>query len=295
MIAVIGSVNTDLVVSGQRIPSIGETVTGGTFRMVPGGKGANQAVAVARLARKPGECLFIGKVGRDTFGRDTIRRLKADGIRTQIVFDPVHPTGTALILVDRKGQNCISVAPGANAKLTPQDLDPQLRRLQRAKVLLLQLETPLETVLAAAKTASAAGTTVILNPAPARRLPRELLRLADWLTPNETELATLTGIDPATPAQIEQAVAKLKRLGAPRILVTLGAKGVWYDRQIIPAPKAKPLDTVAAGDTFNGAFAVALSEGQSPLQAIHFAQRAAAIAITRPGAQDSVPYRRELD
>ena len=295
-IVVLGSTNTDMVISGARIPVPGETVSGGAFFMNPGGKGANQAVAVARLASKKGACAFIAKVGDDMFGRDTARRLKADGIVARLVVDRAAPSGTALILVDKKGQNCISVALGANGTLVPDDVAPFKQEIERASALLMQLETPLPTVLWAAGVAKAAGVPVILNPAPARKLPKALYGLLDWITPNETEAELLTGVKVTDEASAARATDILLKRGVAHVVITMGAKGCWCGncRKIYPCRKVKAVDTVAAGDTFNGAFAVALTEGKSCKDAIAFAQKASAIAVTRKGAQASVPFRREL-
>ena len=294
MIVVLGSTNTDMVISGAKIPVPGETVSGGSFMMNPGGKGANQAVAVARLSARRRQCVFIAKVGDDLFGRDTARRLKAEGIDARLSVDKTAASGTALILVDRKGQNCISVALGANGTLSPEDVAPFASDIERADALLLQLETPLETVLWAARTAHAKGVHVILNPAPAAKLPRELYACLDWITPNETEAELLTGVKVADLASAQAAERVLKRRGVAHVAITLGAKGCYAAGRIHPCVKVKAVDTVAAGDTFNGAFVVALAEGKGVDEAIAFAQAAAARAVTRPGAQSSVPFRREL-
>ena len=284
-IAVIGSANTDMVIAGNRIPVPGETVSGGRFMMNPGGKGANQAVAAARISARRGACVFIAKVGDDLFGRDTARRMKREGIVARLVVDEEEPSGTALILVDAKGQNVISVALGANGKLSPDDL-----------ALLMQLETPLETVVWAAKAAHGAGVPVILNPAPARKLPRILYPLVDWITPNETEAELLTGVKVVDAASAAKATAALMKRGVGHVVITMGAKGAYCGdcRRIFPCRKVKAVDCVAAGDTFNGAFAVALAEGRSCAEAIDFAQKASAISVTRPGAQTSIPYREEV-
>ena len=295
-IVVLGSCNTDMVISGKKIPVPGETVSGGTFMMNPGGKGANQAVAVARLGAKRGRCTFIGKVGDDLFGRETAVRMKKDGIDAKLVVDRREASGTALILVDRKGQNVISVALGANATLSVEDIAKFRGEIESAAVLLLQLETPLPTVLAAADWAHAKGVTVILNPAPAAKLPRELYSRLDWITPNETEAELLTGIRVTDAKSASRAVEVLQRRGVKHVVITMGARGVYCGdcHRIIPAQKVKAVDCVAAGDTFNGAFAVALAEGETCSDAIAFAQKASAISVTRPGAQASVPWRREV-
>ena len=295
-IAVIGSTNTDMVISGERIPVPGETVSGGRFMMSPGGKGANQAVAVARLSAKRGGCLFVAKVGDDLFGRDTARRMKKEGISARLVVDAKEPSGTALILVDSKGQNVISVALGANGTLSPADIEPFRAEVEGAAILLLQLETPLETVAWAANVAHAAGVPVILNPAPARKLPKSLYSSVDWLTPNETEAEMLTGVKVTDAASAAKATAALMRRGVGHVVITMGSRGCWCgdEGRLFPAKKVKAVDCVAAGDTFNGALAVAIAEGMPCAEAIGFAQKAAAISVTRRGAQPSVPFRSEV-
>lgn len=295
-IFVLGSTNTDMVIADRKLPAPGETISGGRFMMNPGGKGANQAVAVARLAAKRGECVFVAKVGDDLFGRDAAARFRAEGIDARLVVDRRNPSGTALILVDAKGQNVISVALGANGTLSPADVNPRLKDLKDAAALLMQLETPIPTVLAAAKAAKAAGVMVVLNPAPAAKLPKELYPLIDWITPNETEAELLTGVKVNDAKSAQLAVDALKRKGVKNVAITMGAKGVYCGncRRLYPAKKVKAVDCVAAGDTFNGAFVVALAEGKSCRDAIAFAQKASAISVTRPGAQSSVPRRREV-
>ncbi|MBR2066292.1 MAG: ribokinase [Kiritimatiellae bacterium] len=295
-IFVLGSTNTDMVIADRKLPAPGETISGGRFMMNPGGKGANQAVAVARLAAKRGECVFVAKVGDDLFGRDAAARFRAEGIDARLVVDRRNPSGTALILVDAKGQNVISVALGANGTLSPADVNPRLKDLKGAAALLMQLETPISTVLAAAKAAKAAGVMVVLNPAPAAKLPKELYPLIDWITPNETEAELLTGVKVKDAKSAQLAVDALKRKGVKNVAITMGAKGVYCGncRRLYPAKKVKAVDCVAAGDTFNGAFVVALAEGKSCRDAIAFAQKASAISVTRPGAQSSVPRRREV-
>ena len=293
---VLGSTNTDMVVRGRKIPVAGETISGGSFLMNPGGKGANQAVAVARLSARRGACTFIGKVGDDLFGRDCAVRMKKDGIDAKLVVDRKEPSGTALILVDPKGQNVISVALGANGTLSPKDIAPFRKDIESAAVLLMQLETPLPTVLTAAKWAHAAGVTVVLNPAPAAKLPRELYRCIDWITPNETEAELLTGVKVKDAASAQKAVDVFLSRGVKHVAITMGVKGVYCGncRKLYSAKKVKAVDCVAAGDTFNGAFVVALAEGKCCKDAIAFAQKASAISVTRPGAQASVPHRREV-
>ena len=294
MIVVLGSTNTDMVESGAKIPVPGETVSGGTFMMNPGGKGANQAVAVARLSKKKGSCMFIAKVGNDMFGRDTAVRMKEEGIDARLVVDRSCASGTALIIVDGAGQNCISVALGANGTLSPADAKRFEKHIQRADALLLQLETPIETVLWAAKTAHGKKVPVILNPAPAAKLPKELYACLDWITRNETEAELLTGVKVSDLASCRKADAALRRRGVANVIITLGSRGCYAAGKIHPCMKVKAVDTVAAGDTFNGAFVVALAEGMPVDEAVAFAQRASAIAVTRHGAQPSIPRRGEM-
>lgn len=295
-IVVLGSANTDMVITGRKLPVPGETVTGGRFMMNAGGKGANQAVAVARLSRKKGACEFIGKVGNDLFGRETAVRMKKDGIDAKLVVDRKEPSGTAVILVDSKGQNVISVALGANGTLCEKDIAPYLKDIGSAAVLLLQLETPLKTVCAAAKLAHEKGVSVILNPAPAAKLPKGLYGCLDWITPNETEAELLTGVKVTDAESAGRAADVFRKRGVKHVLITMGAKGVYCgdSRRICPARKVKAVDCVAAGDTFNGAFAVALAEGMDVEDAVAFAQKAAAVSVTRYGAQPSIPFRREI-
>ena len=295
-IVVLGSTNTDMVIAGRKIPVPGETISGGTFLMNPGGKGANQAVAVARLSAKRGSCAFIAKVGDDLFGRETAERMKRDGIDAKLVVDRKNPSGTALILVAPNGQNVISVALGSNGTLSPKDIAKFRKDIEGAAALLMQLETPLETVVAAAKWAAAKGVPVILNPAPAAKLPRELYRSLEWITPNETEAELLTGVKVTDAKSAQKAVDVFVKRGVRHVAITMGSKGVYCGncRRLYPSKKVKAIDCVAAGDTFNGAFVVALAEGKCCKDAIAFAQKAAAISVTRPGAQSSVPFRREI-
>ena len=295
-IVVLGSTNTDMVITGKKIPVPGETVSGGRFLINPGGKGANQAVAVARLSAKKGACVFIAKVGDDLFGRETAARLKRDGILPRLVVDKKEASGTALILVDSKGQNVISVALGANGTLSPNDVAPFRKDIEGAAALVMQLETPLKTVEWAAKTAHDAGVPVILNPAPAQKLPKSLYPLVDWITPNETEAELLTGVKVVDAASAAKAVGVLKRRGVGHVVITMGSRGAYCGdcNKLYQCRKVKAVDCVAAGDTFNGAFAVALSEGETCADAIAFAQKASAISVTRHGAQSSVPFRKEI-
>jgi len=295
-IVVLGSINTDMVVKAARIPAPGETILGGSFLMNPGGKGANQAVAAARLG---GDVVFIAKVGNDLFGREARALFAKEGICTDYVLtDASEPSGVALIMVDAKGENCISVASGANGALSTDDIQTAREAIEKAGVLLMQLETPVETVLCAAQWASAKGVPVVLNPAPACKLPDALLKCLNLITPNETEAELLTGVKVTDEASAVHAARALCAKGVKRVVITLGSKGafVYADGHgmIVPAVKVKAVDTTAAGDVFNGALAVALTEDHPLAAAIRFAAAAAGISVTRMGAQASAPYRREI-
>lgn len=295
-IVVIGSTNTDMVVKAARIPAPGETILGGRFLMNPGGKGANQAVAAARLG---GKVVFVAKVGDDLFGREAKTLFSKEGIHTEHVFtDPSEPSGVALIMVDGKGENCISVASGANGTLSPADLEAARGEIERAGLVLMQLETPVETVLCAAQWASAKGVPVVLNPAPACALPVELLECLSMITPNESEAQLLTGVRVVDEASALLAAKELCAKGVKQVVITMGSKGafVFADGQgkMVPAVKVKAVDTTAAGDVFNGALAVALTEDRPLAAAVTFAAQAAALSVTRMGAQASAPYRDEI-
>jgi ribokinase len=295
-ILVAGSSNTDMVVRSPRLPMPGETIIGGEFLMNPGGKGANQAVAAARLG---GEVIFCCKLGEDIFGRSTRQQFEQEGIDTRFVFtDARYPSGVALINVDERGENCISVAPGANEHLLPEDLNRALSEVQNETgIVLVQLEIPLETVQYAVTRSAGEKKIVILNPAPAQQLPFELYPLLDWITPNESEAEILTGIAVKNSQDASKAANRLRTRGVKWVVITMGAQGAFLsgkDREEwIPAKTVKALDTTAAGDVFNGALAVALSEGMDPLTAVQFASAAATLSVTRLGAQASAPYRHE--
>ena len=296
-IVVIGSTNTDMVVKAARIPAPGETILGGRFLMNPGGKGANQAVAAARLG---GNVVFVAKVGDDLFGREAKALFAKEGIHTEHVFtDPSEPSGVALIMVDAKGENCISVASGANGALTPGDLEAARGEIERADLVLMQLETPVETVLCAAQWAAAKGVPVVLNPAPACELPVALFGCLSMITPNESEAEKLTGIKVTDEASATAAAIALCAKGVRRVVVTMGSRGafVYADGHgtLVPAFKVKAVDTTAAGDVFNGALAVALTEGRPLAVAVNFAAKAASVSVTRMGAQASAPYRNEVE
>ncbi|MCX6905075.1 MAG: ribokinase [Verrucomicrobia bacterium] len=296
-ILVVGSSNTDMIIKLDRIPKPGETILGGEFVTAAGGKGANQAVGAARAG---GQVAFIARVGRDMFGDQAVAGFVRDGIDVEYVFrDPAAPSGVALIFVANDGENSIAVAGGANNRLSPADVKKARGLFAGAKVLVMQLESPLETVQAAADLAAKHGVMVILNPAPARALPDQLLRKISILTPNETEAELLTGIKVDTEAAAAKAAGKLLARGVQRVILTLGARGAFIangnDRQLVPGFKVKAVDTTAAGDIFNGALAAALAEGKLLGEAVRFANAAAAISVTRLGAQPSAPARKEIE
>jgi ribokinase len=295
-ITIIGSSNTDMVIKSGHLPAPGETVLGGDFFMNPGGKGANQAVAAARLG---GEVHFVCKVGKDVFGETALQQFKQDGINTQFVTqDPLAPSGIALINVDAKGENCITVASGANNCLSKGDIDAASEIFEAGDFVLTQLETPLETVVYAAKIAAKKGLKVVLNPAPAAELPAELFAHLYAITPNETEAEFLTGIPVNDLLSAEKAANILLHKGVQHVIITLGAEGALYktayETEHIPVAKVEAKDTTAAGDCFNGALVVGLSEGMSWTEAITFACKAASISVTRLGAQASMPKLEEL-
>ena len=296
-IVVVGSSNTDMIIRLDRIPKPGETILGGKFLTAHGGKGANQAVAAARSG---GSVTFVARVGRDGFGDQALAAWREDGIAVQhVARDPAAPSGVALIFVAKDGENSIAVASGANGKLSVADVHAARGAFAAAAVCVMQLETPLATVEAAATLAAKLGLTVILNPAPARPLPARLLRQISILTPNETEAELLTGIAVADVASAKKAAAKLLDQGVGRVVLTLGKRGALVadgdGARMVPGFKVKAIDTTAAGDVFNGALAVALAEGQALEAAVKFANAAAALSVTKAGAQPSAPKRREID
>lgn len=296
-VVVVGSSNTDLVVrTGERLPSPGETVLGGDLLTAAGGKGANQAVAAARLGA---EVTLVACLGSDHFGDRALACLANEGIDTDwLVRDAEAPSGTALILVNDSGENLIAVAPGANARLTPEHVSRAAPALRAADVLLLQLEVPLETVVAAARIAADAGATVVLDPAPARQLDDGLLRHIDLLTPNVSEAERLVGERITEDEDARRVAGVLAARGTAQVVLTRGARGALAHTAegvfTVPAVPTEVVDTTAAGDCFNGALACALGEGASLREAVEFASRAAALAVSRPGAQPSLPRRCEL-
>jgi ribokinase len=296
-VVVVGSVNVDMIIRSERLPRPGETIVGGEFVEAGGGKGANQALAAHRLGA---DVRFIARVGRDGPGETSRRRFRDEGLRTTwISEDPAAPTGVALILVDAGGQNLISVASGANLRLSPDDVRDARTAFEGARVLLVQLEIPIETVEAALTTARTLGVTTLLNPAPARPIPDALLRMVGWLTPNEIEAATLSGLNVVDGPSAARAAAALVDRGASNVVVTLGSHGaVWATRagvEPVPALPVDSVDTTAAGDAFSAALAVALARGESPRRALRYASAAGALATTRLGAQPSLPTRAEIE
>jgi len=294
-IIVIGSANTDMVVKAKSLPLPGETLLGGTFFMNAGGKGANQAVAAARLG---GKVTLVTKVGDDIFGTQTITDLQKENIVTDYVFvDATAPSGTALIMVNEDGENCIVVAPGANAHLLPADID-LVKELSTASIILMQLEVPMETISTVATIGKFNQQKIIINPAPAQPLQDDVLNGLFLLTPNETEATLLTGIKVVNEASASQAADIFLNKGVQNVIITLGKQGAYFQnkdlRFSVTAPLVKAMDTTAAGDTFSGAIAVAITENMDWQSAIQFAVQAASISVTRMGAQASIPYRNEL-
>jgi len=293
-ITVLGSYNTDLVTFTPRLPQPGETILGRGFKIGPGGKGSNQAVAAARLGAAVS---FIGRVGQDMFGEMALDLWRQEGINTAcVVRDPDHHTGEATILVDDAAENVIVVASGANFAITPADVDRAEGVIAASDILLTQHEVPLPAVVRALELARRHGVRTILNPAPAQQLTPEILTLVDFITPNQTEAMIITG-QPADDA--ESAARALCKKGARTVVLTLGSRGVLLldggGVQQFPIFRVEPVDTTGAGDAFNGGLAVALAEGQPMADAIRFASATAAISVTRPGATDSMPKRDEVE
>lgn len=295
-IVVIGSTNMDMVVKSFHIPVPGETVLGGGFIMNTGGKGANQAVAIARLG---GDVSFISKVGKDVFGMQASQAFEDEGIGVEgILYDNSLPTGVALITVDETGENSMVVDPGANLNLTPSEVGKYLDKISNISTILIQTGIPMETIKFAIEYASIYSIKVILNPAPANAHASALLDKIDIITPNISEAEILTGIPVIDIDSARRAAENLYFNGAKNVVITMGALGsVLLYREgfyVIPATKVKAIDSTGAGDTFNGALALAVSEGQDMLPAVHFASQVASIATTRMGAQSSIPNRNDL-
>lgn len=295
-IIVIGSSNTDMVIKTKNFPAPGETIMGGKFLMNPGGKGANQAVAAARLG---GRVTFIGKVGDDIFGKQAVQQLEDEGINVDfVVVDPENPSGVALITVDQKGENSIVVAPGSNGTLSPADFDNAIDELNESEYILMQLETPILTVEHISRIAVEKRKKVVLNPAPAAELSNELLKNLYIITPNETEAGLLTGVRVTDEQSALKAATVLHDKGVEIVIITMGSAGAFLlvngNPEMITTHKVEAIDTTAAGDTFNGALVVALSEGKTIQESIVFANKSASVSVTRIGAQSSVPFRNEI-
>lgn len=295
-IFVIGSSNTDMVIKSEKLPAAGETILGGIFLMNAGGKGANQAVAAAKLSAN---VTFVSKVGDDIFGKQAIQGFQKEGINTDFVFTDLEtPSGVALILVDAKGENSIAVASGANGNLQISEVAKAIEQVSSNDTVLLQLEIPISIVEFAIKKSFESGAKVILNPAPAQTLNETVFQYLDIITPNETEAELLTGIKVTDLETAKQAALKFHEKGVKNVIITLGSRGAYLHNsttnRLIAAPVVQAVDTTAAGDVFNGALAVALSEGNDLEQAIEFACKAAAISVTRMGAQASAPLRSEV-
>ncbi|MGM8448701.1 ribokinase [Enterobacter bugandensis] len=296
-LVVLGSINADHILNLETFPTPGETVTGNQYQVAFGGKGANQAVAAGRSGAN---IAFIACTGDDDTGERVRKQLASDNIDTAPVsVVEGESTGVALIFVNAEGENVIGIHAGANAALTTERVEAQRGIIAGAEALLMQLESPVESVLTAAKIAHENHTTVVLNPAPARVLSDELLALVDIITPNETEAEKLTGIRVENDNDAARAAKVLHAKGIGTVIITLGSRGVWAsvngEGRRVPGFKVKAIDTIAAGDTFNGALVTALLEGKAMDDAIRFAHAAAAIAVTRKGAQPSVPWRKEID
>ncbi len=295
-LVVVGSCNTDMVIKADRLPVPGETILGGTFFMNPGGKGANQAVAAARMG---GLVTLISKTGNDVFGKQSVMLYKSENINTDFIFsDPNQPSGVALITVDSNGENCIVVASGANASLSPTDINKAKAEIESGDLVLMQLEIPLETVEYVAEMASQKGIKVILNPAPARALSEQLLKNLYIIIPNKTEAEILSGIKVTDVESASRAADIISKKGVDIVVITLGSQGALIKEHdsyhFVEAFKVNTIDTTAAGDAFCGSLCVGLSEGKSILESVQMAARTAALTVTRMGAQGSIPYRSEL-
>ncbi|MFO7448311.1 MAG: ribokinase [Ignavibacteriaceae bacterium] len=296
-VLVVGSANMDLVITADRFPKPGETIFGKKFQMFPGGKGANQAVGSAKLGCKT---FFIGKLGDDDFCQRLSQNMKKAGVElSHLLIDNNESTGTALISVDGEGQNEIIVISGSNMKLSPADIEDSKDIFRKVRVVLTQLEIPLETVIKAAELSKQSNTIFILNPAPAQKLPDNLLNLVDYLTPNEIELEVISGVRVTDQRSAEEAAKILLDKGVKNVIVTMGSKGsLLVNREkvkLFPANKVIPVDTTAAGDSFNGALAYSLCMGKGVDEAIKFSNKAASISVTRMGAQSSMPVIEEVN
>ena len=296
-IVVLGGINMDVVANVQRMPAAGETVHGDSFVMTGGGKGANQAVAAARLGA---EVRMVGRVGDDAFGRTLLHALRSEGIDVSgVAPDPSNGTGVAVIMVDASGQNCIAEIYGANRASDETQLDAAKRAMEGADALLLQLETPPEVSLEAARYAQSTGVRVIWDPAPAAEMPAAGFSVADFLTPNETEAEALTGIRVEDEDSARRAAEALKAKGVGAVVITLGERGVYAiaedERYLVPPVEVDMVDSVAAGDAFAAGLAVAISEGFRLQDALKFGAASGGLAVTKPGARDAMPFREEIE
>jgi ribokinase len=296
-IAVIGSINTDMVVRSSEIPKPGQTLMGHSFITTGGGKGANQAVAAARLG---GEVSLIAKIGADAFGEISLENFKKEKINTAYVYTDQHaPSGIAIIVVDDKGENIIVVAPGANALLNQDDINSAEEAIKNSDIVLFQLEVPMSTVAEGVRLAKKHNRLVMLNPAPASAIPGDILQHIDIITPNQTEVLALTGITVNDITSAQQACDILHNKGITTVIITMGEQGSYLssgnDKKMVAGYNAgKAIDTVAAGDTFCGGLAIAIAEGKSLNEAIQFANAAAALSVTKAGAQASIPNRDDV-
>lgn len=295
-ICVIGSLNMDLVVNVEKMPKAGQTLLGSNFKEVPGGKGANQAVAMARLN---GNVTMIGKVGNDSFGETLVNSLKKDNINTNYIQVEEGPSGVALITVDKNAQNSIVVAPGANYKLTKEDIDKNIDAIKNSDIVVVQLETPLETIKYALKKAKELGKYTILNPAPAVVLEDEIIENVDLLTPNETELEIISQKSISNEDDINECAQIMINKGVKELIVTLGSKGSLYINKetsmFKKAYKVEAVDTTAAGDSYTGALAVAIANGKDMEYAMDFASKVGALSVMKEGAQSSLPTLIEVE
>ena len=296
-IFVIGSINTDMVAMTEVLPSPGETVMSREFMMTAGGKGANQAVAAARMG---GDVTMIGRLGNDVFAEQSIKRLKSENINCEFITkDTEKASGVALISVDQNGENHIVVAPGANETLTKERLGSVLSQIPDNAIVMMQLEIPLESVVSVIEFCKKSDKKIILDPAPAKNLTPDFTKSLYMITPNETEATAMTGIKIKDLRDVKKAAIKLLGSGSQYVLITMGANGVYLASQndefeYITSPKVTTIDSTAAGDCFNGTLAVSLSQGLSVFEAAKKACRAASISVTRKGAQDSMPFINEL-
>jgi len=296
-ITVIGSSNTDLVAKVPKLPSPGETVMGTDFIVAPGGKGANQAVAIARIG---GDVTFIAKIGTDDNGNRSLENFKKDGINTDFVFQTDEaPSGVALIFVDKNGENMLVPVPGSNGKLCPNDIDKARIAIEKADIVVLQLEIPLETVEYAIKIAYKANVPIVLNPAPARKLEPDLIKMVSYITPNETEAEILTDIKVVDDHTAEKSGKKLLEFGANTAIITLGKRGAMVvtnnSSELVPAFAVKAVDATAAGDAFTGGFAYAIATGKDVISSARFGNAVAGLTVTKMGAQPSMPTKDELE